>query len=70
MTDEKGGRTGVLTFSMQIGLVRESVTVEGGELTLSTLKEIACAFVDRKVSSVPIRYSYSILPNVFANTRL
>ncbi len=50
MAEEKGGKTGILTFSMQIGLVRESVTVEGGELTLSTLKEIACAFVDRKVS--------------------
>ena len=50
MADEKGARTGILTFSMQIGLVRESVTVEGGELTLATLKEIACAFVDRKVS--------------------
>ncbi len=49
MTEEKVARSGVLTFSMQIGLVRESVTVEGGELTLSTLKEIACAFVDRKV---------------------
>ena len=50
MAEEKGGRSGILTFSMQIGLVRESVTVEGGELTLATLKEIACAFVDRKVS--------------------
>lgn len=33
---------------MQIGLTREQVNVEG-ELTLASLKEIACAFVDRKV---------------------
>lgn len=41
-----------LMFVMQIGLVRESVRVDldgGGELTMDTLKEIACAFVDRKV---------------------
>ena len=34
---------------MQIGLVREAVTVRGGELNMATLKDIACAFVDRKV---------------------
>lgn len=39
---------------MQIGLTREQVNVEG-ELTLASLKEIACAFVDRKV----IRAIYS-----------
>ena len=43
---------GGMTFAMQIGLVRESVTVEGGDPTISTLKDIACAFVDRKVSIV------------------
>ena len=36
------------SFQMQIGLTREQVNVEG-ELTLPSLKEIACAFVDRKV---------------------
>ena len=51
MGDEGERKVGTLTFHMQIGLVRESVTVqmEGGDLTLATLKEIACAFVDRKV---------------------
>ena len=38
------------SFQMQIGLTREQVNVEG-ELTLLSLKEIACAFVDRKVRS-------------------
>jgi len=44
-----------LVFSVQIGLEREAVTVALGgsaEFTLSTLTEIACAFVDRKVSVV------------------
>lgn len=36
------------SFQMQIGLTREQVNVEG-ELSLASLKEIACAFVDRKV---------------------
>ena len=36
---------------MQIGLTREQVNVEG-ELTLPSLKEIACAFVDRKVMDI------------------
>ena len=41
---------GLLTFSMQIGLVRESVTIDVTEpLTVPTLKDFACAFVDRKV---------------------
>lgn len=40
-----------LTFLIQIGLVRETVTVNldgSDQLTMETLKEIACAFVDRK----------------------
>ena len=43
-----------LSFTMQIGLVREIVRVEleGGDLTMATLKEIACAFVDRKVGCI------------------
>ena len=44
-----------LVFSVQIGLAREAVTVALGgaaEFTMSTLTEIACAFVDRKVSLV------------------
>jgi len=41
-----------LVFAVQIGLEREAVTValDGyAEFTMSTLTEIACAFVDRKV---------------------
>ncbi|ELU04274.1 hypothetical protein CAPTEDRAFT_105698 [Capitella teleta] len=49
--DSSGSKTCLLTFAMQIGLVRESVTVElegDDPLGLTTLKDIACAFVDRK----------------------
>ena len=52
-----------MTFAMQIGLVRESVTVEGGNLTMETLKEIACAFVDRRVST----FDRCWLQNIFVH---
>ena len=45
----RSGAVAKMTFAMQIGLCRETVTLEGGELTLATLKEIAYEFVDRKV---------------------
>lgn len=47
MTEEGDGRN-KLSFLMQIGLTREQVNVDG-ELTINGLKDIACAFVDRKV---------------------
>ncbi|XP_064622260.1 serine/threonine-protein kinase D3-like isoform X4 [Lineus longissimus] len=46
MTEDSSGPC--MSFFMQIGLVREQVTIEGGELTMASLKDIACAFVDRK----------------------
>lgn len=48
------------SFQMQIGLTREQVNVEG-ELTLASLKDIACAFVDRKVKE---RYFIPQLPKI------
>ncbi|CAH1792142.1 unnamed protein product [Owenia fusiformis] len=47
MASDTGG-SNELHFYMQIGLSRESVRVEGGDLTMTTIKEIACTFVDRK----------------------
>jgi hypothetical protein len=44
-----------LVFAVQIGLEREAVTValDGyAEFTMATLTDIACAFVDRKVSDL------------------
>ncbi|XP_055351317.1 serine/threonine-protein kinase D1-like [Paramacrobiotus metropolitanus] len=37
-----------LTIHLQCGLVREQVTTKISELTLQTLKELACLFVNRK----------------------
>jgi hypothetical protein len=50
MAADGGDKTNPLSFHLQIGLTRETVTVEqaeGGDLMM--LKEIACEFVDRKV---------------------
>ena len=57
MADEGGGKNALTTFHMQIGLVREAVTVEGGELNFPTLKDIACAFVDRKVGRYVLHFN-------------
>ena len=52
MSEETGGISKMkLTFMIQIGLCRDQVNFEG-DLTLSVLKDIACGFVDKKVSSV------------------
>jgi len=53
-------------FQMQIGLTREQVNVEG-ELTLASLKEIACAFVDRKVSFASISAFVVKICNVYSS---
>ena len=51
---DASGASKTFTFYMQIGLVREPVTVtrDRGELTLTTVKDIACAFVDSKVGVI------------------
>lgn len=41
-----------VTFLFQLGLVRDSVTVDVASLTLKTLKDLACDFITRKVSQV------------------
>ncbi|XP_034323160.1 serine/threonine-protein kinase D3 isoform X3 [Magallana gigas] len=44
--EEVGGRRS-FSFLMQIGLTRDQINIDG-ELTLASLQEIACSFVDRK----------------------
>ena len=45
--------TGVdISFHLQHGLTRDSVTINAANLTLKTLKDEACNFIDTKVSSV------------------
>lgn len=38
-----------LRFQIQIGLVREQITVPAARITLPALREQCCSFVDRKV---------------------
>lgn len=40
-----------ITFMLQLGLIRDSVTLNASCFTLRTLKEAACDFVNIKVSS-------------------
>jgi hypothetical protein len=42
---------GEIGFQMQCGLIRDGVTIEISELNLKTLKDTACNFIDRKVST-------------------
>ncbi|XP_062588156.1 serine/threonine-protein kinase D3-like isoform X2 [Saccostrea cucullata] len=44
--EEVGGKRS-FSFQMQIGLTRDQINIDG-ELTLASLQEIACSFVDRK----------------------
>lgn len=39
----------VINFQMQLGLLKDTVTIEIADLNLKTLKDLACSFVDRKV---------------------
>lgn len=38
-----------VTFQMQSGLIRDTVTVDVNELNLNSLKSLACNFIDKKV---------------------
>lgn len=37
-----------ITFLFQFGLIRDTVSVEAGSLTLKSLKEFACDFINTK----------------------
>lgn len=39
-----------ITFLFQFGLTRDAVTVPSTSLTLKTLKDLACDFINNKVS--------------------
>lgn len=40
--------TGDISFQMQSGLIRDTVTIDTNELNLKSLKDLACNFIDRK----------------------
>jgi len=41
-----------VSFLLQAGVVKDSVSIETNQLNLKTLKDLACNFVDRKVSEL------------------
>lgn len=47
-----------ITFSLQHGLVRDITTVNASQLTLKTLKDRACEFINTKVSHESTSLSY------------
>ncbi|XP_071371024.1 serine/threonine-protein kinase D3-like, partial [Centroberyx affinis] len=46
-TESRGSAHGV-SFLLQIGLTRETVTLDPAELTLSAVRELVCSIVDQK----------------------
>ena len=42
--------TDTITFLLQLGLVRDTRTVEAGTLNLKALKDLAVDFINKKVS--------------------
>lgn len=42
-----------VSFLLQIGLTRETVNLETGDLSLSAVKDLVCSIVDQKVSPTP-----------------
>ena len=38
-----------VTFLFQVGLVRDLITTDASQLTLKTLKDLACNFINQKV---------------------
>lgn len=42
--------TSSISFLLQSGLAKDTVTIETSDLNLKSLKDLACNFVDRKVS--------------------
>lgn len=40
---------GQVTFMFQVGLVRDFITTDASQLTLKTLKDLACNFINQRV---------------------
>lgn len=41
---------GQVTFMFQVGLVRDFISTDASQLTLKTLKDLACNFINQRVS--------------------
>ncbi|XP_072316010.1 serine/threonine-protein kinase D1 [Eucyclogobius newberryi] len=51
-TEDEGGAAppgGVVSFQIQIGLSREPVLLDSGDLSLSQVREVACSIIDQKI---------------------
>ena len=44
-----------VTFMFQVGLVRDLISVDASQLTLKTMKDLACNFINQRVSETLIR---------------
>ncbi|KPM09693.1 hypothetical protein QR98_0082360 [Sarcoptes scabiei] len=51
-TNLSNSQTGEITIQMQAGLAKDTVLLNLAELTLRTLKDYACNFIDKK--NIPI----------------
>ena len=61
--------TGVdISFSLQHGLVRDTITINAAHLTLKTLKDEACNFIDTKVSVLLLKYKKHYLSQCVLRT--
>uniref|UniRef100_A0A672F744 protein kinase C n=1 Tax=Salarias fasciatus TaxID=181472 RepID=A0A672F744_SALFA len=47
-TNSRGSLHGGVSFLLQIGLTRETVTLDPGDLSLSAVRELVCSIVDQK----------------------
>lgn len=45
---------GEVTFCLQSGLLKDTVSIDASELNLKSLKDLACNFFDRKVRMTSI----------------
>lgn len=57
-----------ITFMFQFGLIRDAVTVSQSSLTLKTIKNLACDFLNSKVN-IPVLANYLIHLKMFLDTR-
>ena len=48
--EDSSSSSSQVTFMFQVGLVRDLITTDASQLTLKTLKDLACNFINQRVS--------------------
>lgn len=56
-----------VSFYLQSGLVKDSVSIETNELNLKSLKDLAINFVDRKVSLLLLTLPFTLTSALISN---